>query len=270
MTVARQRPLFQSLNHSPLDTHIKTPFASGHQPSFLFPYIFNFRHLLYIIRTNPTNMATVAHQRYQSLYQSVAEGEITLESILAIPIDWQGVAVECQYKKRIAITTTMASRASTPSFDLSCGGPSVASTSSLVPVMEASSSSNIAIEPTYSPSLSLMPDDVYSATSQVVELPHEDYYLSTNELSSDDTTRPPTPDLCDYIECGDYFDFSPCDSPTLSSCSEYSSAVTPIDLNSNNDNNKEALGDSLAGKPILAQAVASMQDHNQWWATPSH
>lgn len=42
----------------------------------------------------------MAQHRSQSLYDCVVEGEISMEAILALPIDWQGLAVERQWEKR--------------------------------------------------------------------------------------------------------------------------------------------------------------------------
>jgi hypothetical protein len=41
----------------------------------------------------------IAEQRSQSLYDCVSEGQISLEAIMAFPIDWQGLALEHQYTK---------------------------------------------------------------------------------------------------------------------------------------------------------------------------
>lgn len=41
--------------------------------------------------------AMIAQQRSQSLYDCVTEGAISLDAILAFPIDWQGIAVQQQW-----------------------------------------------------------------------------------------------------------------------------------------------------------------------------
>ncbi|UZJ54661.1 hypothetical protein CBS101457_003981 [Exobasidium rhododendri] len=51
-----------------------------------------------VLKTSPENMEINA-QRSRALYQSVLQGEISLDDILAMPVDWQGIAMEEQWRK---------------------------------------------------------------------------------------------------------------------------------------------------------------------------
>ncbi|UZJ51473.1 hypothetical protein CBS101457_000793 [Exobasidium rhododendri] len=41
----------------------------------------------------------IARQRSEALYQAVADGDISLDAILSLDLDWQGIAVEQQWSK---------------------------------------------------------------------------------------------------------------------------------------------------------------------------
>ena len=44
--------------------------------------------------------AMIAQQRSQSLYDCVSDGAISLDAILALPIDWQGIAIQQQWSEK--------------------------------------------------------------------------------------------------------------------------------------------------------------------------
>lgn len=52
-----------------------------------------------VLKTTPENVQ-LSRQRSQALYSMCCKGEIGLDTILSIPIDWQSVAMQYQLKEK--------------------------------------------------------------------------------------------------------------------------------------------------------------------------